>query len=1019
MSNFSLILFSDIHLGCRPSENQLPVIESFCKDVTEVCKNKEGDKFLFCIGDLVQAADSREQYDEFKTDILDKISESLDIPNEHILLLPGNHDAQKSEIERIKEKRFDDVMNLKSESDFNDYIRSDLSVGYPFENFVKFSKQYKNSKWDDIGFSSFSISDNWNVACLNSAVMTFAHVDERKDSKYLGIDTRSLTEWISENTNSKKILLMHHPLEDLAAWAKEELISLINSNFDIVVTGHTHFQFASSPLGTEVKTIHCQLPHLFHDKSEDAMGYAVIDFQDGFPYQIQYREWNNRRHKFVPGTSFVDDELGILELEASKTIKKSLESASLIQKNLDSEFHEAMKAYTDIPDLKWEERFVSTQPVEANLRISKEDLICEKEIIDFDGDIMILSPRDYGLTCYGLHFAKILWLEHKQISVFIDNPNCKLNRLKEKINSKITLYNISGNQIKWLIIDEWLLSKEKEKEILSFLHESYPEARLLLLSPRSERFFANSDTLTSHKKTQYLYLTPLSRNQIRHFVSSFNRKKFIAEEDILLQRLDNDIRSFNMHRSPMNCINLLYVFGSTFDRNPVNRTEVLERVLNLIFENDTPPIYSTTPDLKDCIRVLGLMSKKMILDQEFNFSRSVFIGFVNEYSIEKDIIIDSEYLFDLLLRNHIIMPDMDRFRFKASYWVYFFAACRMRVDKDFTDYMVKDARYLNYPLILEFFSGLSREENDILRTLSIDLDSIITNVKEKLKIPKGWAPYNLLKVKPSEAQKTRVFKSLDSEIRGSNLPVELKDAMEDIDYDQRKPFHQDVFKILNRYDVGTLMNFIPIVSRVLRNSDYAEKELKRQLLSLIVDAWKILLDSLSLFAPILAIKGHVTLGGAQFSFIDKIEETDPKIRIMHVLQCLPSNILRWFEKDLFSSRNSRLYYNFLNESKSYLSKDLVAALILRQLPDDWKQPITNYVRSLDVNSFYLQDTINTMVYTYTTKPTTDEDASSLKELIRLGFARMHTQTRNLSPKQINRIVPIKDLPPRHTQEDNS
>lgn len=1019
MSNFSLILFSDIHLGCRPLENQNPVLQGFCKDVIEMCEKREGDKFLICVGDLVQAADQDNLYDEFRTSILDKIMEATNTSNENIYVLPGNHDAQKEEIEKIKDARFDIVKGLKTEDAFNDYVRTNLSVGIPFVNFMKFTEKYRNSKWDNATFSSFALSDNWKVACLNSALLTFAHIDGIHDSKFLGVDTRSLSKWISENSVSKKILLMHHPLEDMADWAKDELTSLINTNFNLVITGHTHSQFIGTPLGTEISSIHCRLPHLFHDKSEDAMGYAIIDFKDGIPFRIQYREWNMRRHRFVPGTSFVDDDLGILELQASELIKKEMETACSIQADLDSEYKEAMKAYADVPDLKWQDRYISRHPVETSIKIPVQDLISEKEVIDMEGDIMILSPRDYGLTCYGRHFAKVLWKDFKQIPIFIDNPNLKINRIKAHIETKLELYKIKEDQIKWFIIDEWCISKDKEKELCSFLHESYPDTRLLFLSPRSERFFTNSDALISRKELQYLYLTPLSRNQIRHLVSTFNRHKFIAEEDAILQRLDNDIRSFNMHRSPMNCINLLYVFGSSFDRNPVNRTEVLERVLNLIFENDNPPIYSTTPDLKDCIRVLGLLSMQMIRNKDFNFSRKQFVDYVNEYSIQQDLKVDSVYLFDLLLRNHIIMPELDRFRFKASYWVYFFAACRMRVDSEFKDYIITDSLYLNYPLILEFFSGLSREENDILKILSTDLDAIILNVKIKLKVPKGWAPYNIIKVNPSEAQKKRVIESLDTEIRGSNLPAEVKDVMEDIDYDQRRPFYQDVFKILNKYDIGTLMNFLPIVSRVLRNSDYAERELRRQLFSKIIDAWKVLVDSLALFAPILAIKGHVTLGGALFTYVDNTEESDIYIRILHVLQCLPSNILRWFELDLYSSRNSRLYYNYLSESRAFLSKDLVASLIIRQLPEDWKQPITNHVKSLDVNSFYLQDAIQSMIHTYTTKPTTDEDAASLKELIRLGLARMETQKRNLSQNQINRIIPSKNLPPRHSDENQS
>lgn len=1019
MKNFSIILFSDIHFGGRPSENQNPVLDAFCKDVLEVCKNRKDTIYLFCVGDLVQAADSSQLYDDFKKDILDKVCQSLKIDQGNVLIIPGNHDAQKSEIDKIKNDRFKKVKSLEYESDFNDYIRTEPSVESPFKNFRNLADRYPNSKWETSSFTSFSIDDSCKVACLNSALLTFAHIDNEKDSRYLGIDTRSLSEWITANRDCKKILLMHHPLEDLSVWANAELVGLINTNFDLVITGHTHSQFIGSPLGTEVDSIHCRLPHLFHDKHENAMGYAVIDFHENNPYQIQYREWNNRRHRFVPGTSFVDDDGGILELKASNIVRSAMTSSSLIEADIDLQLRDAMKAYSGIPELKWEDRLVSTQPVENYTKIPSDQLLSENEVVAQRGDVMILSPRDYGLTCYGLHFAKVLFQNFKEKSVFIGNPNIKINTIQDLIKTKEEQYNISGKDIGWFIIDEWILSKEKEKELLSFFHETFPDARLLLLSPRPEKFFTSASGLISRKEIQYLHLTPLSRTQLRHIASSFNKYKYIAEEDILLKRLDNDIRSFNMHRSPMNCINLLYVFGSSFDRNPINRTQVLERVLNLIFDNDTPPVYSTTPDIKDCIRVLGILSKNMIKTNVFNFTRMSFVNLVNEYSMDQDLTIDSNYLFDLLLRNHIIIPEIDRFRFKASYWVYFFAACRMQTDKEFAEFIVKDERYMNYPMILEFFSGLSRQENGIIQRVTQDLDTVISNVKNKIGLPKGWAPYNMIKIKSTEAQKKRVLDSLDGEIRGSNLPMDVKDVMADIDYDQRKPFHQDVFKILNKYEVGTLMNFVPIASRVLRNSDYADRDLRRLLFSKIIESWKTLLDAISLFAPVLALKGEVSFGGALFIFVDKIDDIDLSRRILHVLECIPSNILRWFEQDIYSSRNSRLYYNYLNESKSYLAKNLVASLIIRQLPDDWKLPITSYLKSLDENSFYLSDSINSMIYTYSSQPTTDEDAAALKELIRIGIARFRVQMRSLTPFQIDRIVPNKDLPKRHSEENES
>lgn len=104
MKPFSIILFSDIHYGVRPNENQTPVFNGFIDDVKRIADNRlDSELYLFCIGDLVQAADNSTYYMGFKERILNPIIRNCGLSNNNILLLPGNHDAQRSVIERTKD----------------------------------------------------------------------------------------------------------------------------------------------------------------------------------------------------------------------------------------------------------------------------------------------------------------------------------------------------------------------------------------------------------------------------------------------------------------------------------------------------------------------------------------------------------------------------------------------------------------------------------------------------------------------------------------------------------------------------------------------------------------------------------------------------------------------------------------------------------------------------------------------------------------------------------------------------
>ena len=67
----------------------------------------------------------------------------------------------------------------------------------------------------------------------------------------------------------------------------------------------------------------------------------------------------------------------------------------------------------------------------------------------------------------------------------------------------------------------------------------------------------------------------------------------------------------------MNCFTLLKVAEKYFDESPINRTDMIEKVLFVLFNMDGLSRYKTKPDLKDCEYVLGRYCEKMIKNQNY------------------------------------------------------------------------------------------------------------------------------------------------------------------------------------------------------------------------------------------------------------------------------------------------------------------------------------------------------------------------------------------------------------------
>src|SRR5690606_14719500 len=128
--------------------------------------------------------------------------------------------------------------------------------------------------------TGWALSDGLAVYCLNSTLCSCGglpdeHGKEICDKHCLHVDTRTLQQWLLENRSNQKMLVMHHPVGWLAEWAQVELNSIIDEQFQLVVSGHVHCpsaKYASSGVGGAVFAV---APALFTRKSEE-LGYSFI-----------------------------------------------------------------------------------------------------------------------------------------------------------------------------------------------------------------------------------------------------------------------------------------------------------------------------------------------------------------------------------------------------------------------------------------------------------------------------------------------------------------------------------------------------------------------------------------------------------------------------------------------------------------------------------------------------------------------------------------------------------------------
>ena len=227
---------------------------------------------------------------------------------------------------------------------------------------------------------------------------------------------------------------------------------------------------------------------------------------------------------------------------------------------------------------------------------------------------------------------------------------------------------------------------------------------------------------------------------------------------------------------------------------------------------------------------------------------------------------------------------------------------------------------------------------------------------------------------------------MSESVLNSKLPDTVKDKYLDKQYNQIRPYNQTINQIFEEYSLHNLMQQIRASSTALRNSDYANPEIKKQLLKEIYRSWEQLSKVLFALAPIMASKGEAAFEGAAFELLGDFGSTfEEKLSI--IIQVIPTNVVGFFKDDLYSPKLGPLFFeNFRNENNSLL-KHHQALLLIFKRPRNWKKEIENYIISLNKNSFFLFNIVNTLRTKYRYDFASDDELKEISYLTKMGLAK--------------------------------
>ena len=250
-----------------------------------------------------------------------------------------------------------------------------------------------------------------------------------------------LRSWVLKNEKRRKILVMHHPLQDLSEYAQREIEAMVNGEqIDFIISGHTHDYF-NHPRTTDTGTKYITLPPLF-ESEKSLNGYMLMSI--GTKQELltlKYRQWSKYNNKFLVGSDLVGNDNGLKEyLPQDK-------AEDFITKTLHGSLQKSLSIYGLTPT--WRNRVCIETPYSRDTEnIIKFDYI---DIMNMSHNVQIQAPRQFGLTCYARYLAFIAWNNYKIPYVYHNFKDLNIHKIEETINEDARFYKVSADDIPCLI----------------------------------------------------------------------------------------------------------------------------------------------------------------------------------------------------------------------------------------------------------------------------------------------------------------------------------------------------------------------------------------------------------------------------------------------------------------------------------------------------------------------------------------------------------------------------------------
>ena len=716
--------------------------------------------FIVCTGDLIDKGGAdygniQDAFNVFKDHVLCDFVNKCGITMDHIIIVPGNHDIDRSADEDYEHWGLLHKFDKQGPNAINQYTSSIMNGDYKSSKRIVEYKAFEKKLYVDfahISLANLGASFRYEIdgfkigfLGLNSAWCSY---DDNDKDKGLFIGEPQYNESFSKIDDCDvKILLMHHPLD----WLKSESNSIVKwcyKEFNMAFMGHVH---------TEDTKIESTLKgSLFIDISPSctsdirdgygtfANGVSVITFNpEDKIIDCEYYIYNHQNKTYVFNTELVEsgkkrfvipshnteDIMGIMEY-AIDYIKQS--HIPLIDQSIIAQKASVIKTIKDA--------FIMPPIRKHGLPLDKHMDIDLTSILKNKNNQLFLGTHESGKTTL---LSRLLvetvdsYVHNTIIPIYVDFEaigNKEFDTIVREYtdcNSKqIKALLESGNIL--LLVDNYTPSEEN-KHIVNKLYHFINDYKIQLIATAECELAGSIPPLFIQNNSiafEYFYIEPLRSSQIKEMMIKWSPEDEFLQRNSKIERMVTNFCSYSLPCTAMSVS--LYLWSTeNADREPVNQAVLLDIYLEIIMEKlQKENIYRQSFDYRNKTMLLARIAKEMCLNNIYELQYSQYIACIEEYFKSVGFTdYSTRKLGDYFIQQKIFTRNGNNIKFAHSCFYHFYLAQRMMEDTEFKDFVLSEGEYYKYTQTIEYYTGLKRTDKEVLSLLYNRLEKFFEPVQ--------------------------------------------------------------------------------------------------------------------------------------------------------------------------------------------------------------------------------------------------------------------------------------------------